>query len=251
MKECEIFSNLKVPCGSKMVVRIDGRHFSKLSDDLGLKKPYDLQFVEKMIDVSGEFFQEFNPDFIYTLSDEINILLSEVPFGGRIEKIDSVFASFIGSAFTRTILEEISIYRVSDKDDVLSKPPSFDSRIIPLSKKDIVEYFRMRQNEAWRNCINGYAYWTLREEYDKYESSKILKGKKSNELHDLLFERGINIAEVPTWQRRGVGIYKKLIQVEGYNPLTKKNVISQRRKIFVDWHLPIFDGDFFSDNLIF
>ncbi len=238
MRECEIFSSLRVPCGSKIVIRIDGRTFSKLSHDLKFKKPYDNEFRDIMVKTCEDFFKEFSPAFIYTFSDEINILLSEIPFGGRIEKLDSVFASFITGSFTKNLSKPVK------------KPISFDSRVIPLSEKGMMEYFKERQDEAWRNCINGYAYWTLRNEYGKKETMEILRKKKSNELHDVLFERGINLAELPAWQRRGIGIYKKENVIEGYNPVKDEKVRSIRRKIFIDEDLPIFDAEFFSKKLI-
>lgn len=240
MKECEIFSSLKVPCGSKIIIRIDGRKFSKLSNDLRFEKPYDEKFKEIMISTSKDFFKEFSPAFIYTFSDEINIFLSEVPFAGRIEKLNSVFASFIAGSFSKNIIK---------LNKSIKKPISFDSRVIPLSEEGIIKYFKERQDEAWRNCINGYAYWTLREEYTKKEAMKILDKKKSNMLHDILFKRGTNLAELPSWQRRGIGIYKKDIIIEGYNPITKKNVESSRKKIFVDEDLPIFDSQFFNTTI--
>ncbi|MGB9979713.1 tRNA(His) guanylyltransferase Thg1 family protein [Methanobacterium sp.] len=238
MRECEIFSNLKVPCGSKIVIRIDGRTFSKLSHDLKFKKPYDDEFRDIMVKTGKDFLKEFSPAFIYTFSDEINILLSEIPFGGRIEKLDSVFASFITGSFTKNLLKPIK------------KPISFDSRVIPLSEKGMVEYFKERQDEAWRNCINGYAYWTLRTDHTKKETMEVLRKKKSSGLHDVLFERGINLAELPAWQRRGIGIYKKEVTVEGYNPVKDEKVRSIRKKIFVDENLPIFNAEFFREKLI-
>ena len=225
----------------KIIARIDGRKFSRLSRDLKFEKPFDQHFTEIMVETSNNFFKEFNPCFIYTFSDEINILLSDIPFGGRIEKLNSVFASFISGSFTKNAL---------DKGMRIERPVSFDSRIIPLSYPMIVEYFKERQNEAWRNCINGYAYWTLRKDYDKKEAMYILKNKKSGKLHDILFERGINLAELPSWERRGIGIYKKEVIVEGYNPIEKKKVRSKRKKIFVDSDLPIFDDQFFSKTLL-
>lgn len=238
MKECEIFSGLKVPCGSKIVIRIDGRKFSKLSHDLKFKKPYDEYFRDLMVKTGEDFFKEFSPAFIYTFSDEINILLSEIPFGGRIEKLDSVFASFITGSFARNMHKPAK------------GPVSFDSRVIPLSRKGTITYFKERQDEAWRNCINGYAYWTLRDEYTKKETMDILKKKKSNQLHDILFERGINLAELPAWQRRGISLYKKEVIIEGYNPVKDEKVRSTRKKIFIDDDLPIFDAEFFSEKLI-
>jgi tRNA(His) 5'-end guanylyltransferase len=78
----------------------------------------------------------------------------------------------------------------------------------------------------------------------------LLKNKKSGSLHDILFERGINLAELPSWQRRGMGIYKKEVIVEGYNPIEKKKVQSKRKRIFVDSDLPLFNEQFFNKTLI-
>lgn len=240
MKECEIFSSLKVPCGSKIVIRIDGRNFSSLTRGLNFKKPFDEHFTKIMVNTCVDFFKEFDPYFIYTFSDEANILLDEIPFGGRIEKLDSVFASFISGSFTKNALNMLKL---------LKKPLSFDSRVILLSTPLIVKYFKERQDEAWRNCMNGYAYWTLRKDYDKKESVMMLENKKSAHLHDILFERGVNLAEVPLWQRRGIGIYKKDLHIEGYNPIEQKKVQSIRKKAHVDCKLPIFDEKFFKNNI--
>ncbi|MDD3753991.1 MAG: tRNA(His) guanylyltransferase Thg1 family protein [Methanobacterium sp.] len=244
MKECEIFSSLKVPCTSNIVVRLDGRNFSQLSRKLEFEKPYDIEFVEILSETSYNLFKEFNPRFIYIFSDEINMLLKDVPFGGRVEKIDSVMASFLSGAFTREIMAKNKYYKILKKNT----PVSFDSRVIPLSNKGIIAYFQGRQMEAWRNCLNGYSYWTLRKKHSKTEAMEILHKKKSRQLHDLLFSEGINLAMMPTWQKRGIGLYKKKIQVEGLNPLSQEKVKSERKKITIDWELPRFDENFFLEK---
>ena len=45
MKEYEIYSDLKTPVGSNIIVRLDGRGFHKLAKDLNLEKPYDLNLL--------------------------------------------------------------------------------------------------------------------------------------------------------------------------------------------------------------
>lgn len=244
MKECEIFSSLKAPCTSNIVVRLDGRNFSQLSRKLELKKPYDIEFVKTLSQASHQLFKEFNPKFIYAFSDEISLLLGDIPFAGRVEKIDSVLASFLSGAFTREMMQ-IKKFRGSFKK---ISPISFDSRIIPLSSEGVIEYFKERQMEAWRNCLNGYSYWNLRKEHSKTEAMKILHKKKSSQLHDLLFQKGINLAMMPAWQRRGVGLYKKTVEIQGLNPLTQEKVTSQRNKIVIDWELPMFNEKFFQEN---
>jgi tRNA(His) guanylyltransferase len=247
MKDCEIFSNLRVPCGSKIVVRADGRNFSKLSNKLNLEKPYDHDFTSLICEVCSDFFSEFSPKFIYTFSDEINILLSDIPFNGRIEKLDSVFAGFISGSFMKHLMKDENFLKVVEEDDM--KPVSFDSRIIPLSDIGTVEYFQNRQNEAWRNCLNGYSYWKLRENHDKISAVEILNKKKGKELHNLLFENGLNINDVPTWQRRGIGLYKTSKEVKGYNPLNNTSVISNRNTLKIDYELPIINQDFFQKQI--
>lgn len=267
MKECEMFSSLKVPCGSKILLRLDGRGFYKLSKQIGLKKPYDPLFMDAMVNTAAEIFKEFSPSFIYTFSDEFNILLADIPFAGRIEKLNSVFASFTANSFYSNLIKNKISQRISlssennnNNGTIIGdleigklfktlKTISFDCRVIPLSFEMVPEYFKGRQDEAWRNCLNGYVYWTLRDEMNKEEAMKILNGLKADKIHDILFERGINIAEVPSWQRRGVGMYKVDKMVNGYNPLSKESTTSSRRVIKIDFDLPRFDNEFL-DNFI-
>lgn len=248
MKECEIFSNLKVPCGSKIILRLDGRGFYRLSKILRLKKPYDQHFVEAMVNTAKDVFREFSPTFIYTFSDEFNILLDDILFAGRIEKLNSVFASFLATSFFQNLIKKkFKYFATVDEYDNDLPLISFDSRIIPLPCELLTHYFRSRQDEAWRNCLNGYAYWTLREEMDKEEAMQYLMGLKSSGIHDLLFKRNINISEVPAWQRRGIGIYKEEGVIKGYNPLQGKEVYSTRKKIISNWDLPRFNKEFFEN----
>lgn len=246
MKECEIFSSLRVPCSSNIVIRADGRNFSNLSTELDLDRPYDSGFAGLMCRVCSDFFDEFSSLFIYTFSDEINILLSEIPFNGRVEKLNSVFASFLSGSFTDNLYKHYK--NIFEPENI--KPVSFDSRIIPLSRQGVIDYFKNRQDEAWRNCINGYSYWTLREEFGKNSAVEILNKKKSSALHDILFERGLNLADMPAWQRRGIGIYKKDVMIKGYNPLIEKKVSSIRKKLVQDTDLPILNSEFYENNSI-
>ena len=179
MKEYEIFSELRVPKNSNIIVRIDGRSFHTLTRDLKLEKPYDVDFYRAISDVCKDLFNEFSPLFIYTFSDEINILLNDIPFNGRVEKINSVIASFASSSFLMHF------------DKEFKKPVAFDSRVIPIDEKNIANYFKWRQNEAWRNCINGYASNFLKSKYSNDEVNVKINGLKSSDIHELLFQMAL------------------------------------------------------------
>jgi len=52
-KACEIFSKLRIPFGKFLIVRCDGRNFSSLTKNLGLKK-LDERFHKIMIETAIE-----------------------------------------------------------------------------------------------------------------------------------------------------------------------------------------------------
>ena len=235
MKEFEVYSSLKVPKNSRIIIRLDGRSFHSLARDLNLEKPYDENFYNVISNVCEDLFEEFSAVFVYAFSDEISLLLDNVPFDGRVEKINSVVASFAASSF-------VMHYRTEFK-----KPPSFDSRIIPISDADILKYFKWRQDESWRNCVNSYGISYLKSKYSNSEANDKIKGMKLNEIHELLFQNGINLNDIETYKKRGIGIYRKNKKVVGFNKKENKNQTSYRSYVYTDWDLPKFSEEFFKD----
>ena len=252
MKDYEIYSTMKVPKNSNIIIRLDGRKFHSLAKALNLQKPYDDNFYKVITNVCLDIFKQFTPKFIYTFSDEISILLDEIPFSGRVEKIDSVLASLASSSFTYYLLHdysnEFNLDKLSDNERKIVFPISFDSRIIPIDDSSISSYFKWRQDECWRNCINGYGIWALKKEYNNEDANEKIKGLKSSEIHDLLFERGINLNDVDTWKKRGIGVYRRSWEIEGFNPKRNEKTTSTRSEVYVDYELEIFNQEFF-DNL--
>ena len=250
MKDYEIYSTMKVPKNSNIIVRLDGRKFHSLARALKLEKPYDDNFYRIITNVCLDIFNQFAPKFIYTFSDEISILLDEIPFSGRVEKINSVFASVASSSFTYYLLNDCSnefdLVKLSDNERNIVFPISFDSRIIPIDDSSISQYFKWRQDECWRNCINAYGIWALKKEYDSEEANEKINGLKSSDIHDLLFERGINLNDVDTWKKRGIGVYKRSWEIEGFNPVKEEKTVSTRSEVYVDNELDIFNDEFFE-----
>ncbi|WP_406670927.1 tRNA(His) guanylyltransferase Thg1 family protein [Methanolobus sp. ZRKC4] len=240
MKGREIYSDLR--CVPPVIVRVDGRNFRNALSRMEFEKPYDIRFASAMADAIELFFKNsgLSPVFAYVFSDEISFFFRELAFDGRIEKIDSVVPSFMSSALTMLL-----------KPD---EPLSFDSRIIPVHRQIVADYFIWRQAEAWRNCINSYAYYTLLSEGMKEEDAAMhLKRKKSSDMHEILFERGINISKVPAWQRRGIMILRKEIEIKGFNPHLNVRTTSTRTKIFSDREIPLFsseEGEAFLKNIL-
>ena len=235
MKEFEVYSSLRVPKNSKIIIRLDGRSFHKLARDLKLVKPYDDNFYNVISEVCRDLFEEFSAQFVYSFSDEISLLLDNVPFDGRVEKIDSVMASFAASSF------------VLHYDVEFKKPPAFDSRIIPVSDGDILDYFRWRQDESWRNCVNSHGIAYLKSKYSNSQANDKIKGMNLSDIHEFLFANGINLNDVETYKKRGIAVYRKNKKVTGFNKKENKNQVSYRSYIYEDWELPIFSEKFFKD----
>jgi tRNA(His) guanylyltransferase len=69
----------------------------------------------------------------------------------------------------------------------------------------------------------------------------------------MLFERGINLATLPAWQRRGIIISKEKYEISGFNPILDKETKSLRRKVIQNWEIPNFkseEGTTFLQKLI-
>lgn len=235
MKEFEVYSSLRVPKNSKIIIRLDGRSFHKLARDLKLVKPYDDNFYNVISEVCRDLFEEFSAQFVYSFSDEISLLLDNVPFDGRVEKIDSVMASFAASSF------------VMHYDVEFKKPPAFDSRIIPVGDGDILDYFRWRQDESWRNCVNSHGIAYLKSKYSNSQANDKIKGMNLSDIQEFLFANGINLNDVETYKKRGIAVYRKNKKVTGFNKKENKNQVSYRSYIYADWELPIFSEKFFKD----
>jgi tRNA(His) 5'-end guanylyltransferase len=110
-----------------------------------------------------------------------------------------------------------------------------------VCREQIVEYLEWRQKEAWRNCINSYAFYTLVSQgSSEKEAAATLKKKRSSDVHELLFRHGINISKVPAWQRKGILVHKEQYSIEGYDPLMQVNTSSIRSRVVQNWDVPLF-----------
>lgn len=227
MKEHEIYANLRTV--APFFIRIDGRNFRRALSSLNFERPYDVSFAKAMATASEMLLRDsgLGARFIFAFSDEINAFFCETPFRGRIEKLDTIAASFVASALTLVL--------------TLSTPIAFDARTIPVRKGDVTHYLAWRQSEAWRNHVHAYGYYGLRQSgYDAREAHEKLYRMTTSDIHELLFRQGTNLAKTPAWQRRGVLVYKKAYEKKGYDKVMGRAVEVQRLKIAQDWDVPRF-----------
>ena len=123
----------------------------------------------------------------------------------------------------------------------LGRPATFDCRVVPLpNKKRVADYFAWRQEDSHRNSLNAHCYWALRREGESVaQATAAVSGKSISYKNELLFERGINYNDLPTWQKRGIGIYYRNFEKQGFNPKTGENTTAIRRELFTDMEIPM------------
>lgn len=226
MRRGEYFHGLRVLEGMYIVVRVDGRSFSRLTERT-CEKPFDARFHQRMTEAAKALLTSLQGTYAYTESDEISVLLPRDAdlFDREVEKLVSIAA---GAASAH-----LSI--------AMGEPVEFDARLwVGARRADVVDYFRWRQADATRCALNGHCYWTLRKEGKSVaEATKALIGMSVSKKNELLFDRGINFNDLPGWQRRGSGVYWDSVVKTGRNPKTGAEVTTTRRRLCVDGDLPM------------
>lgn len=227
--------------GIRMVARLDGRSFTKLTKEThSFVAPYDITFRDYMIETVKHLMNcGFRVVYGYTQSDEISLLLhmDEDSFGRKLRKYNSILASEASAKFSLQ----------------LNSIGCFDCRISQLTSNSlVVDYFRWRQEDAFRNSLNAHCYWMLRKQEKSYkEASDYLLKRSVAEKNELMFQNGINFNDLPSWQKRGIGFYWEEYEKDTFNPKTNEPVIAIRRRINCDLEIPMKDDyHSFLENII-
>ena len=212
-----------------LVARIDGRSFSRLTKEIcDFEAPFDISFRDMMINtVKGLMNCGFRVVYGYTESDEISLLfhIDEQTFARKVRKYNSILAGVASATFSLQ----------------LGQVAAMDCRLIPLpSIERVQDYFLWRQEDAHRNALNSHCYWLLRKKgMNAIDATKMLEGKSVAFKNELLFSRGINFDTLPSWQKRGVGVFWGNVEKTGFNPIKNEEVKTSRRELCVNYELPL------------
>jgi len=218
-KNLEFYQSIKIPSGCNFIVRLDGNRFTKYTTKF--EKPFDVKFNRYMEEVAKFLMTEIpNIEKAHFYSDEISLYFGDNSdwFDNRVEKIVSI-SSAMASAKWRDISGDLVW---------------FDSRIILTPKKELRDvYEKDRCLDAFRNCINGYSYYSLRNAGEtKRTATKKMLNLKSKEKQELLFTTfDINVDKLSKWQKRGTFLTWEEYTKIGYNPIKKTKEEAIRRRI--------------------
>lgn len=212
-----------------LVARLDGNRFTRLTKEIcSFEAPFDTLFRDMMIEtVKSLMTYGFRVIYGFTESDEISLLFhpDEDTFGRKVRKYNSLLAGVASAAFSMQ----------------LGQQAVFDCRMVPLPTVERVQdYFLWRQEDAHRNSLNAHCYWMLRKQGKSVAAAtKLLEGQSVAFKNELLFQNGVNFDKLPSWQKRGIGVYWDTVEKQGFNPITGKTETATRRTLTVDQELPL------------
>ncbi|MDR0927150.1 MAG: guanylyltransferase [Ignavibacteria bacterium] len=232
-KKMRVFETNSDHCvlpGMQIIARLDGRNFTTLTKkNEQFDAPFDERFRDLMVDTTKYLMQNtgFNVIYGYTESDEISLLLSPdtKEFGRKTRKLNSILSGEASAIFTKNY-GDVGV---------------FDCRISELpTTNNVVDYFRWRNEDAHRNSLSGWVYWTARKSgMSVSKATAFMKNMLDTGKNEYLFQKGINYNELPSWQKRGIGLYWQTAEKYAYNQYEKKQVKSLRNILFVNYELPM------------
>lgn len=204
------------------IIRIDGKAFHTYTR--GLTRPFDQGLMEDMNKTTEFLCQNIQgAKFGYVQSDEISILITDYDdisthawFDGNLQKMASIAASLATAKFNQLRMMRFAKNNVdpmaslasSMMDQTMSpgeienfKLAMFDARVFQIPyQEEVINYFIWRQQDATRNSISSVA--------QSLYSPKELNGKKTDQMQEMIFQKGINWNDYTPREKRGSLIRK-------------------------------------------
>jgi tRNA(His) 5'-end guanylyltransferase len=191
---------IKLPRHIPVIIRLDGNVFHTLTKSR-CEKPFDEYLSNSMIDTAIFLCSNViqGAKCAYIQSDEISILVTdfdnpktEAWFDYNVSKMESISSAKASVYFTWA-------FGLFEGNHPCFNG-CFDSRARSYPKEKIRLYFICRQKDWIRNSISMLA--------QSLYSSEELKHKKKADLHEMIYKKGYNWANLhPKW-KNGTFIYK-------------------------------------------
>lgn len=223
MKNYEACYDIKLPPRSYVIIRLDGKNFSKYTKMF--QKPFDDLLSNVMDAATIELCKEFNPKFAYTQSDEISLMFTDIEnidadmiFGGKIQKLCSLTAAKVTAAFNKKMLQVIANFKYTPEElmqrlisgELPEIDATFDARVFIIPDfREVSNYFIWRQQDCTRNSVSMAA--------GALYTHKELNGKSSSDKQEMMFQKGVNWNDYKTKYKRGLIIKKHVFQSEAVN----------------------------------
>jgi tRNA(His) guanylyltransferase len=186
--------------GLPVMARLDGISFHTFTK--GMPRPYFEPVSMAMLETAKFLLKTFQPNFVYTQSDEITLGFwnddpsYEAAYNGRVQKLCSAFP---GKASSKFMYETMT--RMPERAHLI---PAFDARVFNMPNLDeMVEGVRFRVEDCAKNSITMAA--------SAFYSHKELMHKNSSQKHEMLFAKGVNWADLPDFFKNGTFMRRETV----------------------------------------
>ena len=237
-----------LPPSNWIVVRVDGRGFSKLCKKYEFEKPNDKRALDLMNAAATEVVRSLvNVVLAYGQSDEYSFVFHESTT--LFERRASKLATTVATTFTAEYCLQWSTFF---PDQPLTRPyPTFDGRCVCYPKRKILrDYLSWRQADCHINNLYNTTFWNmvLKGSMSTTDAEQALKGTLASDKNEILFSRfGINYNNEPLMYKKGTVVYRAYedddataVQngdqsetfraLEVGNPMSKTQMAKERKK---------------------
>lgn len=183
-----------------IIVRVDGRSFHSWVKKEKCKKPFDDKLSLVMICAAKNVAEEMqNCLGFYRQSDEVTFVMhnesleSQVWFGGRQNKIETIVAGLMTAWFNKYWIESNYSNCFDNYGKCLATPAVFDARAFQCPLSDVPNVILWRAKDWRRNSVNTYCM--------EFFSHKELQGKSTEERLKILgsigksWEKDLSLSE--------------------------------------------------------
>ncbi|KAF2150638.1 tRNAHis guanylyltransferase [Myriangium duriaei CBS 260.36] len=194
-----------------IVVRIDGRGFSKFTAKHNFTKPNDKRAIDLMNSAATEVLRQLvDITLAYGQSDEYSFIFP--PTTTLFDRRASKLATTVATLFTA---EYVMQWPTFFPDSPLTRPfPTFDGRCVLYPRREILrDYLSWRQADCHINNLYNTTFWAmvLQGGQSGTEAELELKGTLAADKNEILFKRfGINYNNELEVYKKGSVVYRDL-----------------------------------------
>ncbi|QUC21481.1 uncharacterized protein UV8b_05724 [Ustilaginoidea virens] len=202
-----------------IVVRIDGRAFTKMCAKYRFQKPNDRRALDLMNTAAKAVVTELSDTIIaYGVSDEYSFVFHKS--SNLFERRASKLVSTVVSTFTANYVYSWSTYF---PDAPLSPPlPTFDGRAVCYpTVQNLRDYLSWRQVDCHINNLYNTTFWSLIQlgGLDNKDAERTLAGSLAADKNEILFSRfHINYNNEPEIYKKGSVVFRhyELVDPNGH-----------------------------------
>jgi len=215
-----------------IVIRIDGKGFTKFTTLYKFEKPNDIRGIGLMNKAAQCVVQAFAEIWLaYGQSDEYSFVLrrNSTLYNRRSDKIATTIVSCFTAAY-------VMYFKDFFPGEELNDLPMFDGRCVCYPANEILrDYFSWRQADCHINNLYNTCFWSLVQKggLTSEEAHKALKGTDSAAKNEMLFTKfDINYAKIEAIWRKGTIILRIPKEItENENVVTKESKDNEQNKI--------------------